>query len=315
MAKYLVTGGAGFIGSHLTEALVEAGHDVWVLDNLSTGHEANLAPWRDRITFVHGSITDPDTLRRCCRGVDVVFHQAALASVPRSVEDPLASNEHNVTGSLNVFWVARELGVRRVVYAASSSAYGDTEVLPKREDMRADPLSPYAVTKFVGELYGRVFHHIYGLSTIGLRYFNVFGPRQDPNSQYAAVVPLFITRYLAGTPPIIHGDGGQTRDFTYIRNVVAANIAAAAAPSEADGRVFNIACGDRVSVKEMCYLIRDLVGSSLDPRHDEARVGDVRDSQADITLARRYLPWEPQVDLAAGLADTVAWYRTQEVKA
>lgn len=314
MAKYLVTGGAGFIGSHLTEALVRAGHEVVVLDNLSTGHERNLAACRDRITFVRGSITDLDTLRRCCAGVDVVFHQAALASVPRSVDDPLASNEHNVTGSLNVFWIARETGVRRVVYAASSSAYGDTEVLPKREDMRADPLSPYAVTKFVGELYGRVFHHVYGLPTVGLRYFNVFGPRQDPRSQYAAVVPLFITRYLAGERPLIHGDGGQTRDFTFIDNVVAANLAAAAAPATADGRVFNIACGDRVSVKGLCGLVRDLVGSDMEPEHDEARVGDVRDSQADIALAARHLGWHPTVALAAGLADTVAWYRAQEVR-
>ncbi len=311
MAKYLVTGGAGFIGSHLAETLAGQGHDVVVLDNLLTGHRANLDTFRDAVTFVEGSITDADTLRRCCEGVDAIFHQAALASVPRSVDDPLASNEHNVTGSLNVFWIAREMGVRRVVYAASSSAYGDTEELPKRETMPANPLSPYAVTKYVGELYGKVFTGIYGLSTVGLRYFNVFGPRQDPKSQYAAVIPLFITRYLAGRAPTIHGDGGQTRDFTFIRNVVEANIAAAGAGDEASGKVVNIACGDRVSVKDLCLKIRDLVGSDLAPEHEPPRVGDVRDSQADITQARRLLNWEPSVTLEDGLQVTVDWYRKQ----
>jgi len=311
MTKYLVTGGAGFIGSHIAQTLAEQGHAVTVLDNLLTGHEENLADFRDRVDFVRGSITDLDTLRRCCDGVDVIFHQAALASVPRSVADPLASNEHNIDGTLKVFWAARETGVRRVVYAASSSAYGDTEVLPKREDMKADPLSPYAITKFVGELYGKVFTELYGLSTIGLRYFNVFGPRQDPHSQYAAVIPLFITRYLAGEAPVIHGDGGQTRDFTFIRNVVEANLAAAAAPETAGGKVYNIACGERITVGELCERIRAAVGSDIQPRHDEPRVGDVRHSLADISLARELLGWDPAIGLQDGLDATVAWYREQ----
>jgi len=311
MTKYLVTGGAGFIGSHIAQTLAEQGHAVTVLDNLLTGHEENLADFRDRVDFVRGSITDLDTLRRCCDGVDVIFHQAALASVPRSVADPLASNEHNIDGTLKVFWAARETGVRRVVYAASSSAYGDTEVLPKREDMKADPLSPYAITKFVGELYGKVFTELYGLSTIGLRYFNVFGPRQDPHSQYAAVIPLFITRYLAGEAPVIHGDGGQTRDFTFIRNVVEANLAAAAAPETAGGKVYNIACGERITVGELCERIRAAVGSDIQPRHDEPRAGDVRHSLADISLARELLGWDPAIGLQDGLDATVAWYREQ----
>jgi len=311
MTKYLVTGGAGFIGSHIAQTLAGQGHAVTVLDNLLTGHEENLADFRDRVDFVRGSITDLDTLRRCCDGVDVIFHQAALASVPRSVADPLASNEHNIDGTLKVFWAARETGVRRVVYAASSSAYGDTEVLPKREDMKADPLSPYAITKFVGELYGKVFTELYGLSTIGLRYFNVFGPRQDPHSQYAAVIPLFITRYLAGEAPVIHGDGGQTRDFTYIRNVVEANLAAAAAPETAGGKVYNIACGERITVGELCERIRAAVGSDIQPRHDEPRAGDVRHSLADISLARELLGWDPAIGLQDGLDATVAWYREQ----
>ena len=220
MTHYLVTGGAGFIGSHLTEALVARGDRVTVLDDLSTGHRRNLAAVIDDIDFVEGTITDLATVEKCCQGVDCVFHQAALASVPRSVDDPIASNEANVGGTLNVFWAAHRTGVRRVVYAASSSLYGDTEVLPKVETMQPQPQSPYAVTKRISELYGAVFTRIYGLSTVGLRYFNVYGPRQDPQSQYAAVIPLFITKLLAGEAPTIHGDGEQSRDFTYIGNVV-----------------------------------------------------------------------------------------------
>lgn len=311
MARYIVTGGAGFIGSHIAETLTDQGHQVVVLDDLSTGHEHNLAGFRDRIEFIEGSITDASLLKEIMPGTDVVFHQAALASVPRSVANPVASNEVNVTGTLQVFLAARDAGVKRVVYAASSSAYGDTEVLPKQEDMPGRPLSPYAITKYVNELYGAVFTRIYGLPTIGLRYFNVFGPRQDPKSQYAAVIPLFITRFLTGEAPIIHGDGGQTRDFTFIENVVQANLKAAAAGDEADGLVYNVACGDRISVKELCWKIRDLIGTDVEPVHSETRVGDVRHSLADISRAAEKLGYDPQVDLAAGLERTVRWYQAQ----
>jgi len=311
MPRYIVTGGAGFIGSHIAESLVAQGHQVVVLDDLSTGHEHNLAGFRDGLEFIEGSITDEALLREVFAGAEVVFHQAALASVPRSVAEPLASNDVNITGTLKVFLAAKEAGVRRVVYAASSSAYGDSETLPKREDMPARPLSPYAVTKYVDELYGKVFTDIYGLPTIGLRYFNVFGPRQDPQSQYAAVIPLFITRFLAGVAPIIHGDGGQSRDFTFIENVVQANLKAAAADARADGLVYNVACGAAVTVKEICLMIRDLIGCDLEPEHDEPRVGDVRHSLADISLGRDRIGFDPAVDLAEGLRRTVRWYQQQ----
>lgn len=309
MSKYLVTGGAGFIGSHLSRELVDGGHEVVVLDNLSTGRLSNLDGYRDKLRFVEGSITDLDTVLDCCQGVDCVFHQAALPSVPRSVADPLASDETNVGGTLRVFWGAHQAGVRRVVYAASSSIYGDTEELPKHEGMQPRPMSPYAVNKRVGELYGAVFNNLYGLSTIGMRYFNVFGPRQDPTSQYSAVIPKFITWFLEGQPPIIHGDGGQSRDFTYVANVVQANIAAAAAGPEAGGRSYNIALGGRISVKDLCFRIRDLLGSRIEPVYDESRPGDVRHSQAAVDLARQYLAYEGAIDLDEGLRRTVRWYQ------
>lgn len=309
MSKYMVTGGAGFIGSHLSRELVSRGHEVVVLDNLSTGREENIADIMDDIEFHKGTITDIDTVMKCCSGVDCVFHQAALPSVPRSVADPLTSNEENVGGTLRVFWGAHQQGVRRVVFAASSSVYGDTEELPKHEKMQPRPMSPYAVNKRVGELYGAVFNNLYGLSTIGMRYFNVFGPRQDPNSQYAAVVPKFITAFLKGEPPVIHGDGMQSRDFTYIQNVVDANLAACAASSDAGGRSYNIALGGRISVKDLCFRIRELVGSDVDPEYDESRPGDVKHSQADISLAREYLEYMGTVDLDEGLERTVEWYR------
>ncbi|HPF69589.1 MAG TPA: NAD-dependent epimerase/dehydratase family protein [Candidatus Krumholzibacteria bacterium] len=309
MPRYLVTGGAGFIGSHLTRALVGAGHDVVVLDNLSTGKRENLAAVMDRIRFVEGSITELDTVLDCCAGVDCVFHQAALPSVPRSVADPLTSDEHNVGGTLRVFWGAHQSGVRRVVYASSSSVYGNTAELPKHEGMAARPMSPYAVNKYVSELYGAVFNNLYGLSTIGLRYFNVFGPGQDPNSQYAAVVPKFITAFLAGEAPVIHGDGGQSRDFTFVQNVVEANLAAAAAPASAGGRAYNVALGGRISVLELCLRIRALLGSDIAPVHTDARPGDVRDSQAAVELAREHLDYRGSISLDEGLERTVAWYR------
>ncbi|MDX2473062.1 MAG: SDR family oxidoreductase [Candidatus Krumholzibacteria bacterium] len=309
MSKYLVTGGAGFIGSHLARHLVAEGHEVVVLDNLSTGRRENLNDIIDNLRFVEGSITDIETVRECCRGVDCVFHQAALPSVPRSVADPLMSDEHNIGGTLRVFWGAHLEGVRRVVYAASSSIYGDTEELPKHEGMQPKPMSPYAVNKRVSELYGSVFNNLYGLSTIGLRYFNVFGPRQDPNSQYAAVVPKFITAFLEGEAPIIHGDGGQSRDFTYIQNVVEANMAACNADNEAGGRSYNVALGGRISVKDLCLQIRQLLGSEIDPVHDESRAGDVRHSQASVDLAKKYLGYDGSVSLDEGLSRTVDWYR------
>lgn len=311
MTRYLVTGGAGFIGSHVARALAAAGHEVLVLDNLSTGRRANLDGAVGRLDLVVGSITDLDTVERCCRGVDCVFHQAALPSVPRSVADPLASDEHNVGGTLRVFWGAHRQGVRRVVFAASSSVYGDTEELPKHEGMPPRPLSPYAVNKCVGEMYGAVFNNLYGLSTVGLRYFNVFGPRQDPQSQYAAVVPKFITAFLEGRAPVIHGDGTQSRDFTYIDNVIEANLAACAAPATAGGRSYNIALGGRISVTDLCLKIRGLVGSAVAPEYDTARAGDVKHSQADIRLAREHLGYEGNVDLDEGLRRTVDWYRAQ----
>jgi nucleoside-diphosphate-sugar epimerase len=307
MARCLVTGGAGFIGSHLTTALVEKGWDVVVLDNLSTGHEANLAHVRDRIEFVKGSITDPAILAEVCKGAQVVFHQAALASVPRSVDDPIESNLHNVDGTLNVLVAARDAGVERLVYAASSSAYGESPDLPKVEEMPYDPLSPYAVQKYVGELYLKVFAKIYGLSTVGLRYFNVFGPRQDPKSTYAAVIPIFVTKALAGEPPTINGDGSFSRDFTFVENVVHANLCAAAA-QDPGGRTVNVACGDRFSLNELFAKIQEYAGTDVQPIYGPERVGDVPHSQADIGLARKLIGYEPQVDFATGLKRTVEWY-------
>lgn len=309
MSKYLVTGGAGFIGSHLARHLVDDGHDVTILDNLSTGRRENFADLTDQLRFVEGSITDIETVRECCRGVDCVFHQAALPSVPRSVADPLTSDEHNIGGTLRVFWGAHQEGVRRVVYAASSSIYGDTEELPKHEGMQPKPMSPYAVNKRVSELYGAVFNDLYGLSTIGLRYFNVFGPRQDPNSQYAAVVPKFITALLKGDAPIIHGDGDQSRDFSFIQNVVEANVAAGAADDRAGGRSYNVALGGRITVNALYARIAELIGTDIKPVHDESRAGDVRHSQAAVELAREYLDYQGRVSVDEGLRQTVAWYQ------
>ncbi len=310
--RYVVTGGAGFIGSHLVEHLVEAGHDVVVLDDFSTGRRENVAPWLGRIELVEGSVTDLTTCKRAIHGADYVLHQAALPSVPRSVRDPVASHAANATGTLNVLLAARDAKVKRVVYAASSSAYGNTTELPKREDMVPRPLSPYAVAKLTGEHYCRAFYASFGVPTVALRYFNVFGPRQDPTSQYAAVVPRFITAALTNTPPVIFGDGEQTRDFTFIANVVRANLLACEAPETALGEVFNIGCGARVSVNTLWQRIRALVAATVEARYEPARTGDVRDSLASLDRARSLLGYEPLVSLDEGLRRTIAAMRSAE---
>ncbi|MFB3880146.1 MAG: SDR family oxidoreductase [Armatimonadota bacterium] len=307
MARYLVTGGAGFIGSHLVGRLVEMGESVVVLDNLSTGKAANLAPWLDSIAFLQADIRDLDAVRQACAGVDYLLHQAALPSVPRSVRDPVASNETNVNGTLNVLVAARDAGVRRLVYAASSSAYGDTPTLPKHEAMPARPLSPYAVSKHAGELYCRVFSGVYGLETVALRYFNVFGPRQDPGSHYAAVIPKFITALQQGERPVIFGDGEQSRDFTYVGNVVDANLLACRAEGTA-GEVINIACGARTSLNDLVRVLERITGAAVEPIYEKARPGDVKHSLADITKAQRLLGYRPSISLEEGLARTAAYY-------
>lgn len=303
-AKYLITGGAGFIGSHLAQALLDRGESVRVLDNLATGRESNLDLIRDRAEVIVGDVRDLDTVRAATEGVEVVFHQAALASVPRSIADPLGSLAANVTGTQHVLLAARDGGVRRVVYASSSSVYGDTPVLPKREDMPTNPLSPYAVQKLTGELMCGVFTRVYQLETVALRYFNVFGPRQDPNSQYAAVIPRFLTALAQGKRPTVYGDGSQTRDFTYIANVVQANILAADAP-EAVGRAMNIGCGERISLNHVLRQAGELLGVAVDAEYVDPRPGDIRDSLADINLAQRLLGYQPVVGFSQGLAHTV----------
>jgi len=306
--KYLVTGGAGFIGSNIVDALVRRGDAVVVLDNFSTGKRENLESATE-VTLVEGSITDLPTVRNAMQGVDFVFHEAALASVQRSVDDPLTSNEVNVKGTLNVLVAARDAGVKRVVYAASSSAYGDTEELPKHERMPPKPQSPYALQKWVGEHYCRVFSDLYGLDTVGLRYFNVFGPRQDPNSHYAAVVPIFVTRLLTQSAPTIYGDGEQSRDFTFIDNVVSANLKACEGGPK-KGAVVNIACGSRYTLNELHRMLANLIGTDIKPVYADPRVGDVRHSLADVSAARALLSWQPEVDFRDGLERTVEWYRT-----
>ncbi len=307
--RFLVTGGAGFIGSHLVDHLVGANHDVVVVDDLSTGLRSRIEPYLDRIRFVEGSIVDPDVCRDAMRGVEFIFHQAAIPSVPRSVNDPARTHAANTTGTLNLLIAARDAGVKRFVYAGSSSAYGDTTELPKRETMPPRPRSPYAVQKLCGEQYCSAFFTTYGLETITLRYFNVFGPGQDPASQYAAVVPRFITAALAESAPVIFGDGEQTRDFTYIENVVQANMLALDAPADALGRVFNIGCGDRITVNALWQEIASAIGVEIEPTYVPTRAGDVRDSLASLDLAHELLSYEPRVGLREGLERTVASFR------
>jgi len=303
-ARYLVTGGAGFIGSHIAEALLGARESVRIFDNLATGRESNLTALEERAQFVQGDLRDLASVRAAMQGVEVVFHQGALASVPRSIADPIGSLETNINGTQNVLLAARDSGVRRVVYASSSSVYGDTPTLPKREDMPTHPMSPYAVQKLSGELLCGVFTRIYGLETVALRYFNVFGPRQDPASEYAAVIPRFLTALIEKRRPIVFGDGEQTRDFTYIANVVQANLLAASS-SEAVGYALNIGCGEQISLNTVLRLAGELLGVTVDADYREPRPGDVRDSCADINLAQRLLGYRPSVSFHEGLARTL----------
>jgi len=305
---YLVTGGAGFIGSHIVDRLVQDGEKVRVLDNFSTGRRANIEHNLDRIDLVEGSLTDMDTVRRAVEGVDYVLHQGALPSVPRSVNDPIGSNDANINGTLNLLVAARDAGVKRFVFASSSSVYGNSPTLPKHEDMPPDPLSPYALTKLAGERYCKLFTDLYGLETVSLRYFNVFGPRQDPESQYAAVIPKFIKCIMNGESPVIYGDGFQSRDFTYVENNVEANLLACSAPRAA-GEVLNIACGDRFSLLDLVDVINRILGTSIEPAFEPARPGDVKHSQADISKAREIIGFEPKVGFVEGLERLISWTR------
>lgn len=308
--RILVTGGAGFIGSHIASALSALGARVRILDDLSTGHRENLDEIGSEIDFVQGSVADEESLAKALEDVELVFHEAAIPSVPRSVEAPRNTHIASVDGTFSLLLAAKEAGVKRVVYAASSSAYGDTPTLPKAEQMSPDPLSPYAVAKLVGEYYCRVFTRVYGLETVSLRYFNVFGPRQDPGSQYSGVVSRFISSLLNDERPVIFGDGEQSRDFTYIDNVVAANLSAASSPT-ASGKVINIANGQRITLNELLEELKQLTGrTDVTAEYREPRVGDVRHSLADISRAREFLGYESKVDLREGLQRTLDWWKT-----
>lgn len=313
-STYLVTGGAGFIGSHLAERLLQDGQRVRIIDNLLTGKRENLAylgALAGDLEFAIGDINDGDLLRRLMRDADFVLHQAALPSVPRSLADPLETHLHCLTGTLNVLVAARDCGVKRVVYAASSSAYGDQPGAAKHESMRPAPISPYGVAKLAGEYYAAAFTHSYGLETVALRYFNVFGPRQDPASEYAAVIPKFITLMLAGKQPRIFGDGEQSRDFTYIDNVVSGNLLACAAP-DAAGAVINLATGGRITLNDLVAQLNAALGTDLPPIHTPERPGDIKHSRADVSKAKELLSFAPVVEFAEGLRRTVHWYRKRK---
>jgi nucleoside-diphosphate-sugar epimerase len=305
----VVTGGAGFIGSHIASALLASGARVRVLDDLSTGHRENIDEIGGDVDFIQGSVADENLLKKVLQNVEVVFHEAAIPSVPRSVESPAQTHVASVDGTFSLLLAARDSKVRRVVYAASSSAYGDQPTLPKVEHMLPDPLSPYAVAKLVGEYYCQVFTRVYGLETVSLRYFNVFGPRQDPGSQYSGVVSRFISSLLSNERPVIYGDGEQSRDFTYIDNVVAANLNAASA-KDAAGKVINVANGQRITLNELLAALKELTGKQdVTAEYREPRVGDVRHSLADISLARQFLGYESKVDLREGLQRTIDWWK------
>lgn len=309
MGKFLITGAAGFIGRSIAAELLARGEQVRGIDNFITGKPSNLKGLEE-MEFIEGDLRDAAACRRACEGIDTVFHEAALASVPRSVADPVGTNEHCVTATLYLLVAARDAGVRRVVYAGSSSAYGDTPTLPKHEAMMSNPISPYAAAKLAGEQYMQVFARVYGLETVVLRYFNVFGPNQDPTSHYSGVLAIFCRKMLAGEQPTIYGDGEQSRDFTYVENVVKANLLAAAAPAgKVSGRLINAATGVRFTLNQTFNILRELTGYEGEPAYGESRAGDVRDSLADITLARELLGYQPVVDFREGLRRTVEWYR------
>ncbi|TWT44542.1 UDP-glucose 4-epimerase [Phycisphaerae bacterium RAS1] len=310
MSLCLVTGGAGFIGSHLARRLLDDGQQVRVIDNLSTGRRENMADFAAGFEFIHGDICDAETVQRAVAGAEVVFHLAARSSVPRSIDFPVEAHAANATGTLNLLEASRAAGVRRLVYSSSSSAYGDTPVLPKREDMRPQPLSPYAVSKLAAEQYCSVYAQVYGLQTVSLRYFNVFGPKQNPASDYAAVIPAFVTRMARGEKPIVYGDGEQSRDFCYIDNVVQANLLAARA-GKVSGEVVNIGCGERTTLNAIIVEINRALGTSLPADYRPARAGDVRHSLADIGEAKRVIGYEPRVMFAEGLKRSIEWYRQQ----
>ena len=304
----LVTGGGGFIGSNLVRALLAQGRRVRVLDNFATGFRENLDEVKNKIDLLEGDIRDPDMCRKACDGVDIVFHQAAIPSVPRSMEDPQLSFDVNVVGTHHMLMAARDAGVRRFVFAASSSAYGASEDLPKRETMAVLPLSPYAAAKAAGELLAATFYRAFGLPTVSLRYFNVFGPHQDPSNQYAGVIAAFALRMLGGERPIIYGDGTQSRDFTFIENVVHANLLAAEAP-KVQGEVVNIGCGEAIDLNQMVAAFNEVLGTSLEPIYEPPREGDVKHSLADVSAAKKLLGYKPQVRFTDGLRQTIGWYR------
>lgn len=310
MAKILVTGGAGFIGSHIAEHATQQGHDVIVVDNFETGRKENLDSFLNTVKFYQLDIRDNDAVKNVMNGVEYVFHQAALPSVPRSVEEPLESNEHNVTGTLNILTAAKDAGVKRVVYAASSSAYGDQEAKEKSEDLIPKPLSPYGVAKLTGEYYCKAFYETYGLETVSLRYFNVFGPRQNPFSAYTGVMAIFIPQMLQGQRPTIFGDGYHTRDFTFIQNNVEANMLAMTADGAA-GEMFNIACGDSQTILQIVETINKVLGTNLEPIFADPRPGDIKHSCAAVEKAKRILHYTPSVTFEEGVARTIAWYREE----
>jgi UDP-glucose 4-epimerase len=310
MAKYLVTGAAGFIGSSIARALIDRGESVRGIDNFATGKRENIEDLKGKLDFREASILDEAALADACKGIDYVFHEAALPSVPKSVAEPKLTNATNIDGTLNVLLAARDAKVKRVIYAASSSAYGESEVLPKQEAMIARPISPYAVQKLTGEHYMQTFTAVYGLETVSLRYFNVFGPRQDANSQYSAVLAKFITQMSRNESPTIFGDGEQSRDFTFIENVIKGNLLAASAPAaEVSGKMFNVATGTRITLNQTFKLLQEIIGFSGPAKYAAPRVGDVKHSLADITLARKHMGYTPNVSFEEGLRRTVAWYR------